>query len=221
MEHFIGLFPLPCELWCWAKEVSNEKPILHTPHTKGFCSTCTHWCSKRSVAWLKIFMHCVHWKDLSWVTIHWCSWGLARWDMSWPQAPHLCPLSPPTCSEGCWAWTACCWPCWGCCREVSGCRTTPYTAQPRGLSVPWGSVCTTEGGATACCCCCHASVIFHFACKGSALGRWQGNFSPKLREWWMWFSKMEMSSLTRAQCSISVYTCPLRLGEKTCLDRRT
>lgn len=33
--------------------------------------------------------------------------------------------------------------------------------------------------------------------------------------------RMEMSSLTRAQCSISVYTCPLRLGEKTCLDRRT
>ena len=159
MEHFIGLVPV-CSVWCCASEVSRENPILHTPHTKGFCSTCTHWCSRRSVACWKIFMHCVHWKERSWFTMHWCSCGLARCEISWPQAPHLWLPSLPTCREGCWAGTGCGWACWLCGgggRVGSGCRTIPYTALPSGFSAPWGRVCTTGGGTTACCC--HASDI--------------------------------------------------------------
>ncbi|TNN55007.1 hypothetical protein EYF80_034794 [Liparis tanakae] len=167
MEHFMGLVLL-WAVWCWAREVSREKPILHTPHTNGFCSTCTHWCSSKSVAWWKIFMHWVHWNDRSWFTMHWCSCGLARWEMSCPQAPHLCPPSAPTWRAVGWAWAGCCWacctppccgvplccwPCWLCCKDVaSGCSTMPYTAQPSALSAPGGRVWTTAGGATACCC---------------------------------------------------------------------
>uniref|UniRef100_A0A8B9QPX6 Uncharacterized protein n=1 Tax=Apteryx owenii TaxID=8824 RepID=A0A8B9QPX6_APTOW len=61
-----------------SQSVWREKPILHTPHTKGFCSTWMHWCSRRSVAWWKIFRHWVHWKERSWPGKHWCSWGLDK-----------------------------------------------------------------------------------------------------------------------------------------------